>query len=302
MRPHQGPAARAGKRRLMKLWKTVQGLHSLPKDCFAIYHRLSDGPWRRLPQSFFTYRADPFLLEWKGELWVLYEEFQYLTNKGRLGLCRIDGSDPQLLMDKPYHQSYPFPLIHQGRLYLLPESCANGTVDLYECEKFPQGWRLARRLLQGLDACDATLLFESERWWMFLAVRPAGVSQRHLEIYSSADLLQGAWEPHPINARRLYADLKNSSGRPGGAFFRHNHDWIRPAQYSPDYYGQGLSFRRLKTLTREHFEEEGVDLTGFPWRRNHHFHMLGDHQVINRKERMAYRNRPVPLVDAWLGA
>lgn len=284
----------------MKLWNAVEGLHRLPKDCFALYHRVDGGEWKRLPQSLLTYRADPFLLEWRGETWIFYEEFEYLKNKGRLGLCRLDGSDGQLLMDRPYHQSYPFPLIYKDQLYLLPESCANGSVDLYVCDQFPQKWRLVRRLLEGIDACDATLLYENERWWMFLAVRPAGGGQRHLEIYFTQDLLQGLWEPHPVNQQRLYADLRNQSGRPGGAFFKRGSEWIRPAQYSPDYYGQGLGFRQIVKLSSEEFAEKGVEFTDLPWRRNHHFSMLDRHQVINRKERMAYRNRPVPLVNPWL--
>ena len=284
----------------MQLWKTLQGLHRLPKDCFALYHRMNAGEWRRLPQPFLTYRADPFLLEWRGETWILFEEFEYLTNKGRLGLCRLDGSDGQLLMDRPYHLSYPFPLEYQGQLWLLPESCAHGTVDLYECEQFPQRWRLARSLLQGVDACDGTLLHLDGIWWLFVSVRPAGQGQRHLEIHFSENLLQGVWQPHPIDAQRLYAGLRNQTGRPGGAFFRHGQDWIRPAQYSPDYYGQGLGYRRLVKLSTSEFEEEAIELPGFPWRRNHHFSMLGPHQVINRKERMAYRNRPIPLVQPWV--
>lgn len=137
-------------------------------------------------------------------------------------------------------------------------------------------------------------------WWLFVSVRPAGEGQRHLEIHFSENLLQGVWKPHPINAQRLYAGLRNQTGRPGGAFFRHGQDWIRPAQYSPDYYGQGLGYRRLVKLSTSEFEEEAIELPGFPWRRNHHFSMLGPHQVINRKERIAYRNRPIPLVQPWV--
>ena len=284
----------------MRLWKTIQGLTSIPKDQYALYHRFEGEEWKRLPQPFLTYRADPFLLEWKGETWIFFEEFEYLTNKGRLALCRPDGSDGQLLMDRPYHLSYPFPLVYQEQLWLLPESCANGTVDLWECEQFPQRWRLARTLLRNVNACDPTLLHHDGYWWLFVAVRPAGEGQRHLEIHFSEDLLGGEWRPHPINQQRLYAGLRNQIGRPGGAFFRHQGEWIRPAQYSPDYYGQGLAYRQLVKLSPEEFEERGVELTGYPWRRNHHFSQLGSHQVINRKERMAYRNRPIPLIQPWL--
>jgi hypothetical protein len=254
-----------------------------------------------MAQPWSSYRADPFLVEWGGEVWLFFEEFEYLRNKGRLAACQLDGSHHTVVMDQPYHLSYPFPLHFQGRLWMVPESCQNGTVDLYENVAFPQGWKWVGNLLCGLDAVDATLLWENERWWMFTSVRPAGADQRHLEIYSTAQLLSGEWEPHPINEQRLYGRLCNSSGRCGGAFFEHQGEWIRPAQYSPDYYGQGLSFRQVRKLSREHFEEVGVDLPTQPWQQNHHLTTLGVHQWINRKTRVSYSGRPRALQTPWLG-
>lgn len=280
---------------LKRLHAAISGLHSLPKDCYALFGRCGDGPWRSLPQPWYAYRADPFLICWQGETWLLFEEFEYLRNKGRLAACRLDGSDYGVVMDRDYHLSYPFPLWFRGRLYLVPESCANRSVDLYECVTFPGQWRKVRTLLSGLDAVDATLLWESERWWLFTSVRP-DEGQRHLRIYSSDDLLAGEWEPHPINDQCLYAGLRNQTGRSGGAFFQHEGQWIRPCQCSQDYYGQGLAFRALRTLTRHSFSEEGVDLP-LPWNTNHHLTMLDDHQWINRKIRVSYTSSPRPLPD-----
>lgn len=284
---------------LKRLHAAISGLHSLPKDCYALFGRTTDGPWRRLPQPWYTYRADPFLLEWQGEVWLLFEEFEYLRNKGRLAACRLDGSGAQTVMDRDYHLSYPFPLTHQDRLYMVPESCANGTVDLYESVSFPGQWRHVRTLLSGLDAVDATFLWESERWWLFTSVRPPGEGQRHLRIYSSADLLSEEWQPHPVNEQRLYAGLRNQTGRCGGAIFSHEGRWIRPCQYSPDYYGQGLAFRQLRSLTLETFEEVGVHLPHLPWEQNHHLTMLGPHQWVNRKIRVSYTSPPRALTRPW---
>ncbi|MBT9586194.1 hypothetical protein IV102_22830 [bacterium] len=284
---------------------TLSGLHRMPKDCFALFGRRLDQPdlgWRRLAQPWSSYRADPFLLEWQGQFWLFFEEFEYLRNKGRLAACRLDGSAYTVVMDRPYHMSYPFPLLYQDRLWMVPESCQNGTVDLYESVTFPHGWRLVRSLLQAMDAVDATLLWENERWWLFTSVRPPGVGQRHLEIYSSPDLLTGDWLAHPINEQRLYHSLSNQSGRCGGAFFRHQGQWIRPAQYSPAYYGQGLAFRELRKLSLEHFAEVGVDIPDLPWRQNHHLTTLGVHQWVNRKVRVSYTARPRALQEPWSGS
>lgn len=280
-------------------WDLLCGLHRWPKDCFALYQRVGQ-QWARMPQPWWSYRADPFLLQREGRVWLFFEEFEYLRNKGRLAACRLDGSGHTTILDLPYHLSYPFSLEYQGQWWLLPESCANQTVDLYECVDFPHRWRLRRRILQGVDAADSTLLFEEGRWWLFTSVRLVEDGPRHLEIYSTSDFLEGEWLAHPINARRLYADKVCGTGRCGGAFLRRGEGWIRPTQFSTDYYGQGLSFRRIQKLSLEHFEEQGVDCPEWPWRQNHHLSVLGDLQWINRKERMSYWERPRALDRAWL--
>jgi len=263
---------------------------------FALYRR-QNGVWKALPQPFWCYRADPFEVHWQGQDWVFYEEFVYHRNKGRLGASRLDGSGAVTVLDLDYHLSYPQVFAWNGQLWMVPESCHAGVVDLYVCEQFPARWRRVRRLLSGVDAADATLLREAERWWLFASVRPNSHTQRRLEIHFCDDLLEGAWRPHPVNEKALYAGLAHSTGRCAGPFLQRQGLWHRPIQRSLDYYGQGMALMQLETLTELDFCERQVIVPELPWAWSHHYCAGRQGEWANRKERWAYFRARIDLPE-----
>ena len=59
-----------------------------------------------------------------------------LTNIGRIICLNLDEnfniSSSQIILEKPYHLSYPYLFEYQGQLYMMPESNENNTIDLYK--------------------------------------------------------------------------------------------------------------------------------------------------------------------------
>jgi hypothetical protein len=270
----------------------ISGLHRWPKECYAIYAGRVGQPLRRLPQPLLSYRADPFLVRHEQRNWLFYEEFEYLRNKGRLAVCEVDEDArwlgrPATILDCPYHLSYPHVFFHEDTWWMVPESCENGTVDLYRCQRFPNVWSKELTLLH-VDACDTTLHLQQGCWWLFTAVRNPRDGERHLEIYTSPRLASPEWQPHPVNGRLLYADAPNGSQRPAGPLLRVGERWLRPSQHSPDYYGQGCRFYEIQRLTPEEFVETPASLPDLPTARNHHICLQGDLCVIDVKERISY--------------
>lgn len=217
---------------------------------------------------FGTYYADPFPWTQDGRSWLFLEAFRYSHNRGRIVALpldhRLQPAGPALPLNLPdhVHASYPCIFAAHGEILLLPETGALGAVDLYTCERFPDRWRRRRRLLSEIDAVDATPLHHDGRWWLFTAVRahPADGGRRGLAIFSTDDLLQAKWEPHPVNASRRHADCPYSTGRPAGAFApARDGGWLRPMQVSRRYYGEGAQLMRLETLTPTDFRETECD-------------------------------------------
>jgi hypothetical protein len=299
--------------RLRRLKATrINGLHRWPKENFRIVLDRTSSPGPHvIPAPPLSYYADPFLWRHEGRAWLFVEQFLFLQNSARLVALPLDDAlragPPRpiaLLGAAACHRSFPHIFAHDGRLFLLPESSAQRSVDLFVCEEFPDRWRWQRRLLDGVDAADSALLHHAGRWWLFTSVRPTEDAPRALEIHHTDDLLTGRWEPHPINAERRYADAPCSTGRCAGAFVRTaDGARLRPVQSSPRYYGQGARVMRLVTLTPDAFHEEEFTgahpLAALAARVSpHHLSAFDDVIAGDVRTRVSY-GRHVPLWRRW---
>lgn len=261
------------------------------------------GRSRFLPVPRYGYLADPFIWSTGEGTWVFAEEFSCATERGRLvvleldpDLCPVSKSDLQIA--EAYgqidcHVSFPFVFEHLGRRFMIPETSQRRTVDLYECEVWPQRWRFFRRLLLDVDAADTMAVQHDGRWWLFTSAA-RGQRGRGLEIYSCADITLDPLEPHPVNAQRHDAGAPCGTGRnagliapgPGG-------DLRRFVQSSADYYGQGGAFRRITRLTRTEFEEEPTEGTGedhpvVDLRTCHHYSRSGQFSATDQRSRASF--------------
>lgn len=250
-------------------WKAnrVDGWHRYPKEHFRVL--LGRSPTNSATIHFHSvnapmgsYYADPFLCTNAGRKWLFVEEFQYRANAGRLVALPLnknlvpDGRAQPL--DIPgRHRSFPFLIHHKKEVFLLPETSAERTVDLYVCMDFPTRWQLRRRLLANVDAADSVLLQHDERWWLFTSVRPHPThSGRALAIYQTDDLLHGAWKPHPVNAELRYLTAPHGTGRNAGGILRTaDGALVRPVHTSERYYGENIRLMQITTLTPTDFEE-----------------------------------------------
>jgi hypothetical protein len=259
--------------RLQRLQRTrLHGLQRLSRESFHLIVRPSEGPesaFVKVAKPVLRSHADPFLLDRDGRGHVFFEEYDNGLDKGRIATFSIGPdlrcTEPKVVLERPYHMSYPFVFEDGAALYMIPETTHNRTVDLYVCERFPDRWRLRKRLLYGLDAADTNLLVHDGRYWLFTSVRDPGRSGRYLCIFFARELLAARWTPHPVNGQRLYEDAAHTSGRGAGGFFRRDGALIRPAQHNPDYYGQSIVLNRIDRLTEEEFVETPVTTIRAPW-------------------------------------
>jgi hypothetical protein len=210
------------------------------------------------------YYADPFLFEHQGKLQMFFEEFDYASGRARLARLAIasDGTSAPMdeihtVLEQPYHLSFPFVFHRGGRIFMIPESHENRTIDLYECVRFPDEFVFRRTLLSDLDAVDTVVHSSGDRVWLLTSVRSSTRGHaRHLAIFHANDLLTGEFAPHPVNAERRFAGSAHQSGRNAGPLVERDGRLFRPAQKNVDYYGQGLEWREILQLTETRFEEQ----------------------------------------------
>lgn len=226
--------------------------------------------------------ADPFPVRYEGKYFIFFEEYIYKDEKAHISVVEVTPagiSDPIVVLRRDYHLSYPFVFTWKGRYFMIPETAANQTVELYSCESFPSGWKLEALLLDGLKAKDATLVELEGRWWMFVALADTMFSDELHAYYSDSPL--GPWKPHKKNP--LKSDVRNS--RPAGRFFTWAQQLYRPAQDSSRHYGYAITINRVIRLTTDEFAEEEVSKVLPQWRKDlqgtHTLNICDDLTVID---------------------
>ena len=215
---------------------------------FAGLDRLEDSSWRWLKDDRRRYFADPFLFEEGGVDYVFCEEFPYATGKGVISVFAVDEvgnpGSPSVVLERPYHLSYPFVFRHGGQIWMMPESGQNRTLELYRADPFPFRWTLDRVLLSGLDIADATPFAWNGDWWLTATTGGTiGSTWDSLSLFGGPGPL-GPWTP----AFEGPALIDASAARPAGAVFEHKGALWRPAQDCRADYGAGLAFCRIDAL------------------------------------------------------
>jgi hypothetical protein len=218
--------------------------------------------------------ADPCAIKAGDRYYVFLEEYSYAKAKGHISVIELDPKkgmvqEPKTVLDRDYHLSYPFVFEWNDNYYMVPESAANKTVELYRCTSFPFEWKLEKVLMTDVRAKDATLVEVDGLWWMFVSLAENCIPDELSLFYANSPL--GPWTPHPRNP--VKSDVRGS--RPAGGLFEWNGEIYRPAQNSSGRYGYAMSINRITKLDREGFHEEEVSTILPNWNKN----LLGTHTL-----------------------
>jgi hypothetical protein len=197
--------------------------------------------------------ADPWVYEHDGRHYLFFEAWR----DGERGvLCCLelteDGpTQPRVVLERPYHLSYPQIVGCGGEIYLIPETSRNRTIEMYRAVEFPWTWSSATVLLDDVNAVDPTILQQEGKFWLFASgLGGREVTNHELSLFFS-DSLNGPWTAHPMNP--IVRDVH--SARPAGQIFQRDGEWIRPGQDSSVHYGYAVSLNRIAVLSETDYRE-----------------------------------------------
>jgi hypothetical protein len=241
--------------------------------------------WSVLPDDGRRFYADPFPISYRGKLMLFLEDYEYRLGRGVISAVEFgpDGpiGAPIRVLEQPGHLSYPFVFEREGSLWMVPESCSAGTVDLYRSTDFPSGWVRESTLISGVVASDATLIERDGTWWLFATVRDSGGSfSDALHLWSAPDF-RGPWTPHPRNP--VLIDI--ASARPGGRLVERGGVLYRPVQDCRTGYGAAVGVARVVRLDHQQYRQtvEAILRPGPEWigRRLHTLNSAGGFEFID---------------------
>ncbi len=209
-----------------------------------------------LSKSFVTdvnarFVADPFMVRHDNVWYMFFEILNNESKKGDIGLATSEDALQWryggIVLDEPFHLSYPQIILHDGEYYMVPESYQAYGVRLYKADRFPDTWVFVKELVEG-KFVDATLIQHDGSWWMF-AANERGNDSLYLFF---ADSLTGPWTAHPQSpVVRGNANI----ARPGGRIILYESKLYRFGQDDIPEYGNQLWAFEIAKLTRTEYAE-----------------------------------------------
>lgn len=174
--------------------------------------------------------ADPTMFESNGEHYLFVEVYEKKKKKAAIGYYQFENGTPKykgLIIERPYHMSYPCVFSYENDFYMIPESSANNSVTLYKAIKFPSKWEKVKDLIVGDKYVDTTIVKHEGK--ILLLSYKANAKKWQLMVFN-LDMKNNKLKK--INTI-IY---EKNIGRPAGYVIKDK----RPAQNCSNKYGENI--------------------------------------------------------------
>lgn len=277
-------------------WRRVDGPGLVDGAGFAT-------PFRPLPDAGTRFHADPFPVIWQGETVVFVEDFDHATDRGRISVVPFGPDGPtgpaRPIVEEPWHLSYPFPVVVDGVLHLMPESTARRDLGLYRCIAFPDRWERVATLVDDAVVSDASLVEWAGRWWMFATDEDGLGGWSDMLTIRSAPSVYGPWRRHALDPVLIDAAAARPAGCPwvaGGRLFR-------PVQDCLAGYGRAVTVAEVTRLDDDGFTQVPRRRIApgphWPGGRLHTVNRAGTLEVIDGAVLRPRLRALDPLIEPW---
>lgn len=220
--------------------------------------------------------ADPFVITDNMKTYCFVEDYDYSLSRGCISLYELNEAQAIRygeIISEPFHMSYPYVFKYKSKFYMVPETCENKDVRLYEAEEFPHKWKFLKSILNNIDAVDTTIFEKDGLWWLFTNIDPvnSGDHGAELFIFFSDNPLSDNWTSHPKNP----VICNSLKARMGGIVFDKNSIYRVSQKQGFDMYGKGSNISKITHLSTTDYSEE-LELTIQP---NFFSNLEGTHHI-----------------------
>ena len=225
--------------------------------------------------------ADPFLFVHDDILYLFYEQ-KKLYHNGTIMMRRTDDlihwSEPAEVLRESFHLSYPWVFEKDGHIYMMPETCGDKSIRLYEAANDElTEFKFVRSLLEQerndnieISFSDSSIVMRDEIYYLFTTIRSEGVNQ--LRLFYSRDLM-GKYKEHAKSP----VCVSNKYGRNAGSLIEHKDGLFRVAQDCEKGYGDNIHVLKVKELSLDNYVEDVLKENIFS--KDDKFYRQGGHQL-----------------------
>lgn len=226
-------------------------------DKKLVYDRKIGNAW--VPKTLMV-QADPFLFVHTDTLYLFYESMKS-GGKGYLTMTKTDNlkqwTEPIIVLEEPWHLSFPFVFEMMGDVYMIPESQAIDEIRLYKANETLTKFHFVKTLLHQehsnnivYNYSDSHLFLHNGYYYLFTSVYYKW--DYHLELYFTDDLLLHPFKKHPMSP----VHVGNEFGRSGGRILQTPYGLFRVSQDCKFSYGGNISLIRINQLSPQNYSEE----------------------------------------------
>lgn len=246
------------KKNIIKAYRYISSTHRWS----LMYKGVFDEKYIDIRQPDDLSRADSFIVEFGGKIYIFFEEWVTgLNAKGYLSVGELDIDKNELInvhkiLEKKYHLSYPFVFKYKNEWYLVPETHQNGSIVLYKFTEFPYKLKKVKTLIDNINAADTTLTIKDNTVYLFTNIKEHGKSHHdNLSLFYCDDLLNDNFKSHPMNP--IKTDSRFS--RMAGNILTENSRLYRYAQDCSISYGDCMYKFEIIDLSRDNYEEKMIE-------------------------------------------
>jgi hypothetical protein len=234
--------------------------------------------------------ADPFVISKGDKTYCFVEDFNYATSRGCISLYELNEDRAKRygeIIVEPFHMSYPFIFEYESKFYMVPETCENKDIRIYEAEEFPFKWKYLKTIFDDISAADTTIFKKDDLWWLFTNIdhSSSGDHSYELSIFYSDNPLTDNWISHPNNP----IICNSLIARMGGLLFDKDTIFRVSQKQGFNMYGKAINISKIVTLTTYEYSEQ-LEFTILPnfynkLKGTHHLHSNGKVSVFDFLER-----------------
>lgn len=199
--------------------------------------------------------ADPFLFEKDGVVYLFYEAYDLVIQRGHIGysMIREDGTatSPKIII-KGNHKSFPYIFENDDGIFIMPESCGDYNVRLFRAVNFPDNWKEERVLVSDIFSVDSIILHEENADYLLTSEQYRNqFGKKVISCWVKNRLLKFS-DGLSMDSQKItgYVVSEGEKGvRNAGAVFGYDSKLVRPGQNCEEgIYGKGLKFFEIQSI------------------------------------------------------
>ena len=254
------------------------------------------GTFAPVPNNKRYWYADPIIFKKNGRNYLFMEAFDKKAQKGKVAYCELTAhgpSEPKVIIDEPFHMSFPTVFEMDGEVYMIPETSSDRSFRVYHATDFPEKWETVARFETNRLYVDTTVLESHENGFSILSceVSPYREYECRFQKFTFKRDASGKFtisEDSDFNFSQEY-DLQS---RNGGALFEYNGKRYVAAQESTsseyglymNYYAYTDNLKKIAAVPDFRLSVKDFSVKGYPRGYGVHSYCFNeDYEIVDLK-------------------